>query len=262
MSSSSTPNPNSRPDLDDTINVTTAHNSASMTAAAARENRNPGSNKEPLSIATFAVCAVIFIICGSVIGNASGGFFSYNTTIKPEYVRGKAPGVADDVALPPKPILNVYVKKGQSLYSAKCNGCHGADGKGDGANYPSLVGSAWSTGHTERFSQVILNGLQGPTSTGKVYGAGVMPAQGSGMSAQDLAFIMTFIRNSFGNSVGDVVTPEMAQAAIDIAAKRSNPAAPVTAEELKAHEKDLAGEKMDPATLVDPITFQPVEAKK
>ena len=82
------------------------------------------------------------------------------------------------------------------------------------------------------------------------------------MSAQDLAFIMTFIRNSFGNSVGDVVSPEMAQAAIDIAAKRSNPAAPVTAEELKAHEKDLTGEKMDPTTLVDPITFKPVGAKK
>jgi hypothetical protein len=54
----------------------------------------------------------------------------------------------------------------------------------------------------------------------------------------------------------------MAQAAIDIAAKRSNPAAPVTAEELKEHEKDLPGEKMDPATLVDPITFQAVQAKK
>jgi hypothetical protein len=89
-----------------------------------------------------------------------------------------------------------------------------------------------------------------------------MPAQGGGMSAQDLAYIMTFIRNSFGNTVGDVVTAEMAQAAIDLAGKRANPSAPVTAEELKQYEKDLAGEKMDPATLVDPITFKPVEAKK
>jgi hypothetical protein len=47
-----------------------------------------------------------------------------------------------------------------------------------------------------------------------------------------------------------------------MAAKLSNPAAPVTAEELKAHEKDLAGEKMDPSTLVGPITFQLVVAKK
>jgi hypothetical protein len=72
---------------------------------------------------------------------------------------------------------------------------------------------------------------------------------------------MTFIRNSFGNAVGDVVSPEMAQAALDIAAARKNPAAPVTADELKSHEKDLPGEKVDPATLVDPITLKPVAAK-
>ena len=261
MLKDSYPTPTDRPDLDDVMNVTSAH-SSNATAAAAREFRNPGADKEPLSIAVFALCAVMLIIGGSVLGKTSGALFDYDASIKPNYVRGKAPGVVEDVVMPPKPILDVYVKKGQSLYSAKCNGCHGADGKGDGANYPSLVGSAWSTGHTERFSQVILNGLQGPTSTGKVYGAGIMPAQGGGMSAQDLAFIMTFIRNSFGNSVGDVVTPEMAQAAIDIAAKRPNPSAPVTADELKGHDKDLPGDKMDPATMVDPITFKPAEAKK
>lgn len=261
MSHDSLPPSNSRPDLDEVINVTNAH-SNNATAAALREYRNPGADKEPLSIAAFGLCALMLMAGGAVLGKTSGGLFDYKASVKPNYVRGKAPGVADDVALPPKPILDLYVKKGQSLYSAKCNGCHGADGKGDGANYPSLVGSAWATGHTERFSQVILNGLQGPTSTGKVYGAGVMPAQGGGMSAQDLAYIMTFIRNSFGNTVGDVVTPEMAQAAIDLAGKRANPSAPVTADELKQYEKDLAGAKMDPMTLVDPISLKPVEAKK
>ena len=261
MSHDSSPTSTSRPDLDEVINVTSAH-SPSATAAAAREFRNPGADREPLSIAAFVVCAVMTIIAGGVLGKTSGGLFDYKSTIQPNYVRGKAPGVADDVALPPKPILDLYVKKGQSLYSAKCNGCHGADGKGDGANYPTLVGSEWSTGHTARFAQVILNGLQGPTSTGKVYGAGIMPAQGAGMSAQDLAFIMTFVRNSFGNSVGDVVSVEMAQAALDAAAARSNPSAPVTAEELKNFESDLAGAKIDPATLVDPISLKPVEAKK
>jgi mono/diheme cytochrome c family protein len=260
MSQDSSSPQSSRPDLDEVINVTQAH-TPEATAAAAREFANPGADKQPLSIATFALVAVMLIIGGAVLGTTSGSLFDYDTQVKPNYVRGKAPGVADDEALPPKPILDLYVKKGQALYSAKCNGCHGADAKGDGVNYPSLVGSAWSTGHTERFAQVILNGLQGPTSTGKVYGAGVMPAQGGGMSAQDLAYLMTFIRNSFGNTVGDVVTAEMAQAALDAAAARKNPAAPVTADELKEYEKDLPGEKMDPATLVDPITLKPVAAK-
>ncbi len=248
--------PTIRPDLDENINVTQAH-SVTPTNAAARENTHQGYTRESLSIAVFVLCSFIMIVAGGVIGKAQGTLFGYKQTVRPDYVRGKAPGVKDDSALPPKPILAAYIKKGQSLYSAKCNGCHMSDGKGDGANYPSLAGSAWVNGPSQRFSQVILNGLQGPTSTGKVYGAGVMPAQGGGMTAQDLAFLMTFVRNSFGNATGDVVTTEQAQAALDTAAARSNPSAPVTAEELKAHEKDLPGEKMDPATLVDPITFKP-----
>jgi mono/diheme cytochrome c family protein len=262
MSQPTSTSNDSRPDLDDSINVSFAHSSAAVTAAAARENRNPGTGGEPLSIATFALCAVMLIIAGSVLGNSEGTLFRYGTTIKPDYVRGKPPGMADEVALPPKPMLAVYVKKGQALYSAKCNGCHGADAKGDGVNYPSLAGSAWATGPSERFSQIVMNGLQGPTSTGKVYGAGVMPAQGGGMSPQDLAFLMTFVRNSFGNSVGDVITPEMAKAAMDISAKRAKAGSSVTAEELKEHEKDLPGEKADPNMMIDPISLKPVAAKK
>lgn len=265
MSAPSSPRDTIRPDLDETINVTTAHSSAKIgepTAAATRENVHQGYTRESLNITTFLLCTIITLIAGGIYGATQGTLFSYDQTIRPEYVRGKAPGMGDEVVLPPKPILDAYVKKGQSLYSAKCNGCHGADGKGDGVNYPSLAGSAWVTGSTERFSQVIINGLQGPTSTGKVFGAGVMPAQGGGMSAQDLAVLMTFIRNSFGNTVGDVVTIEQAQAALDVAAARSNPAAPVTADELKAHDKDLAGEKADPAMLVDPISLKPAAAAK
>jgi mono/diheme cytochrome c family protein len=251
---------NSRPDLDDVMNVTSAH-SSNATAAAAREFRNPGADKEPLSIAAFALCAVMLIVGGAVLGKTSGTLFDYNTTIQPGYVHGKAPGVVEETALPPKPMLDAYVKKGQSLYSAKCNGCHLADGKGNGANVPSLAGSTWVTGPSERFSQVILNGLIGPISTGKVYDPSGMPAMGGGMSAKDLAMLMTFLRNGLGNNVGDVITPEMAQAAIDIAAKRPKPGTQVTAEELKEHEKDLPGENVDPTILVDPITLQPVAAK-
>jgi hypothetical protein len=107
---------------------------------------------------------------------------------------------------------------------------------------------------------IVLNGLQGPTSTGKVYGAGIMPAQGSGMTAQDLASLMTYVRNSFGNSTGDVVTVEMAENALEISANRDNPGSPITAEEIKAkHMAMLEGEPLDPTTLVDPAKLTPAE---
>jgi mono/diheme cytochrome c family protein len=260
MSQDSYPTPTDRPDLDDVMNVTSAH-SSNATAAAAREFRNPGADKEPLSIAAFALCAVMLIIGGTVLGKTSGALFDYKTSIQPSYVRGKAPGVVEEAAILPMPILDAYVKKGANLYSAKCNGCHLADGKGNGVNVPSLAGSTWVTGPSDRFAQVILNGLVGPISTGKVYDPGGMQAQGAGMTPQDLALLMTYIRNNFGNSVGDVISPEMAQAAFDISAARPKPGTQVTAEELKGHEKDLPGEKVDPAMLVDPITLAPVAAK-
>lgn len=254
------PTTNNRPDLDDVMNVTSAH-SSNATAAAAREFRNPGADKEPLSIAAFALCSVMLIVGGAVLGKTSGALFDYKSTIQPGYVHGKAPGVVEETALPPKPILDVYVKKGQSLYTAKCIGCHQSNGKGNGANVPSLAGSAWVTGPSERFSQVILNGLLGPTSTGKVYDANGMGAFGKGLSPQELAMLMTYVRNSFGNTTGDVISAEMAKAAIDIAAARPNPNAYITSDELKQHEKDLPGEKIDPTILVDPITLEPVPAK-
>jgi hypothetical protein len=109
---------------------------------------------------------------------------------------------------------------------------------------------------------IILNGLHGPTSSGKVFSAAGMPAQGGGMTPEDLAGIMTFLRNNLGNSVGDVVTVDMAKAALDISGKRKNAGKQVDADELKAeHTKNLPGDKLDPATLVLPGNLAPAPAK-
>jgi mono/diheme cytochrome c family protein len=159
----------------------------------------------------------------------------------------------------PKEALAAYMAKGAKIYSAKCNGCHGSDAKGNGSTFPSLVGSAWVLGETERFAMVILNGLNGPVSDGKSYG--LMPPQGIGMTPEDLAGIMTYVRNNFGNSKGDVITTDMAKAALEISAARKNAGNSATAEELAAdHDKKLPGEVLDPKTLLDPITLAPVKA--
>jgi hypothetical protein len=109
---------------------------------------------------------------------------------------------------------------------------------------------------------IILNGLNGPISTGKTYGgAAGMAAQGAGLSPEDLAGVMTYVRNNFGNSTGDVVTVEMAKAAMDISAKRAKAGQQVNAEELAAqHVKNLPGDPLDPKAMVDPITLAPVAA--
>ncbi|BCX49329.1 hypothetical protein HAHE_32370 [Haloferula helveola] len=245
-----------KPDLDESLNVTQSHDRAMREAAAvAREKHVDEGGREPLSLWVFGASAFILIFAGLALGNA-GSFFNYNETVKSDYVR-KTFDSGDNSGPPPGEALKIYMAKGEKIYG-KCIGCHAPDGKGGGA-YPALAGSEWALGETERFAMVVLNGLSGPTSTGKTYG--VMPAQGIGMSDVDLAAVMTYVRNAFGNSKGDVVTKEMAAEAIKISEARANPGSPVTADELKAdHLKDLPGDKLDPTTMIDPVTLEPVEA--
>lgn len=249
----------SKPDLEESVNVTEAHERVlTGAAAAARENKLKENGAEPVSLWVMALCAIPLLSAGWTLGNA-GTLFSYKDTVKEGYVR-VIPDDGSGAEVPPKEALAAYMAKGQKIYT-KCIGCHAPDGKGDGAAYPSLAGSKWVEGETERLAMVILNGLTGPTSSGKDYGS-TMPAQGIGMKPEELATLMTFIRNSFGNKAGDVVTVEMATTALDLSAKRAKAGAPVTADELTAdHVKNLPGDPLDPKTMVDPITLAPAEAK-
>ena len=256
--------PNQKPDPEDSINVTEAHGRlAREAAAAAREKRIADNGTDPISLWLITVCGVVVLVAGGILGGA-GKLFNYDAVFKDGYVRTPAPGTAESGPAP-KEALAAYMSRGAKIYSVKCNGCHMSDAKGDGANFPSLVGSAWVTGETERLAMIIINGLHGPMSTGKTYGgAGGMPAQGVGLSPEDLAGIMTYVRNNFGNSTGDVVTSDMAKAAVEISSKRAKVGQQVTADELKAdHVKNLPGDALDPKSMVDPLTLAPVltEAK-
>ncbi len=253
--------PNQKPDLEDSINVTETHGRLAREAAAcAREKRIADNGSEPISLWLISACGVVLLVAGGMLGGA-GNLFSYDAVFKEGYVRTPPPGAAETGPVP-KEALAAYMTRGAKIYSVKCNGCHMSDAKGDGANFPSLVGSTWATGETERLGMIIINGLQGPMSTGKTYGgAGGMAAQGAGLSPEDLAGVMTYVRNNFGNSVGDVVTVDMAKAAMEISSKRAKAGQQVHAEELAAdHVKNLPGEPLDPKTLVDPLTLAPITA--
>lgn len=250
--------PNQKPDLEESINVTEAHGRVVREAAAcARENRIADNGIAPVSMWAFVACGVVLLIAGGILGSG-GELFGYTATFRPGYLRAPAPGAAETGPMP-KPALAAYGAKGAKIFAAKCSGCHGSDARGNGSTYPSLAGSAWVNGETERFAMIILNGLQGPVSDGKTYG--VMPPQGIGMAPEDIAGIMTYMRNNFGNTKGDVVTADMAKAAIEISAARKKAGNSVTSEELTAdHVKALPGAVLDPTILLDPVTLAPAKA--
>ncbi len=254
--------PIQKPDLDDSINVTETHGRiARQVAAAARENKLGEHGTQPVSLWLFLALAVVLIIAGGVLGSG-GSLFAYGTTFREGYVRKPAPG-KKEAGPEPKTALAAYSTKGSKIYSTVCNGCHLSDARGS-ASAPSLVGSEWVKGPTERFAMVVLNGLHGPTSTGKDYGGAGMAARGGSgpFSPEDLAGVLTYVRNNFGNTVGDIVTVDMAKAAMETSGKRAKAGQQVDAVELEAdHKKDIPGDKLDPATLVDPVTLAPAVAK-
>jgi mono/diheme cytochrome c family protein len=251
--------PHQKPDLEDSINVTEAHGRVVREAAAcAREKRISENGNESIPIGPLIACGIAAFLAGGIFFGSKADLFSYGAVFQPGYVRSAAPGKGDTGPLP-KEALAAYSAKGAKIFSSKCSGCHGSDAKGNGSTYPSLIGSKWVLGETQRFAMVILNGLQGPVSNGTTYG--VMPPQGIGMAPEDLAGIMTYMRNNMGNSSGDVITTDMAKAAIDISAARKKAGQSVTADELTAdHIKALAGAALDPKTMLDPVTLAPAKA--
>ena len=238
----------SKPDLDDNTNVITD------ASAANRENHMLTEGAEPISLWVILGGALIVLIAGGVVGNS---FFDYSSFVKSGYVRADVPGDGPQGNIP-TPAIDAYMKVGGKLAKASCLACHGPSGEGMG-EIPPLAGSEWVSGPSLRPAMIILNGCKDPISVaGKQYN-GNMPAQGAGLGAKELAGILNFVRNSFGNQSDQLITIEMAQDALDTSKKRDG--GQMTAKELDANfNRDLNGAELDPKTLVDPKTLEPVAA--
>lgn len=254
MSSEQDPNARLRPDLDEEMNVAETHSVfEGATAATVRERRLHENGMEPVPLWLFLLAGLALLVGGAVLGKG-GALFSYGqdsmwaNNFEPDpFLKGEQ--------VTEGPALKFFVDQGAKTYG-KCTGCHGADGKGDGANYPPLVGSEWVIGdNTEALGMIILNGVQGPiTVAGRTWNK-VMPTQGP-LSAKELAPLMTYLRSGL-NQVNDVVSLEQAQSAID-AYEARGPGKPTGEPELKGHLKFLEGASMDPTTVIDFETFEPV----
>jgi putative heme-binding domain-containing protein len=98
---------------------------------------------------------------------------------------------------------------GKAQYNL-CLGCHGPTGQGMANVGPPLAKSEWVAGPVENLIGIQLRGLQGAiTVNGQDYQfAAPMVAMGAGQPDENIAAVLTYIRNSFGNSA-PAVTPEM-----------------------------------------------------
>jgi mono/diheme cytochrome c family protein/glucose/arabinose dehydrogenase len=102
----------------------------------------------------------------------------------------------------------IYAKEGY------CGTCHQPDGKGlTAAGFPPLNNTKWVTGNEDRLIKVVLKGLLGPIEVdGKKYPGQVPMTPFAGLLNDDeVAAVLTYVRNSFGNQASAISADKVKQ---------------------------------------------------
>lgn len=102
------------------------------------------------------------------------------------------------------------MQAGEVLYKGTCSVCHQANGEGLEGVFPPLAKSDYLLADKQRAIAIVLNGLSGPvTVNGKTYNS-VMPPM-SQLNDDEVANILTYVMNSWGNANGTVSPEEVAK---------------------------------------------------
>ncbi|TPL05543.1 MULTISPECIES: cytochrome c [unclassified Mesorhizobium] len=121
----------------------------------------------------------------------------------------KSLGSDTGVAQPAKPDRARMVT-GEAIYRDNCSACHGGDGAGAGALFPALSNnSIVAQGNTETLAQLVLAGSQA-VHTEHARTTPAMPSLAWRLSDQEVADVLTYVRNSWGNAAPMVSSGDVA----------------------------------------------------
>lgn len=146
---------------------------------------------------------LVLIFLGAVYFDHHGGWF--DARVYSPYAN------ADELEMyQPKSGAAAMLAQGRRTYETICGACHGVDGLGKPGQFPPLAGSEWVVAKDfKRLAQIPLAGLNGTVHVhGQEWNAS-MAAMGAGLSDADLAAVLTYIRSSWGNSVGAVTAADV-----------------------------------------------------
>ena len=112
--------------------------------------------------------------------------------------------------------LHATYRRGAEIYArdGHCATCHQPDGAGLAASgFPPLAGTSWVTGDDERLIRVTLNGLMGELELDGVTYPGLVPMTPFGdlLDDDELAAVLTYVRNAFGNHAPAVSARRVAE---------------------------------------------------
>jgi len=85
--------------------------------------------------------------------------------------------------------------RGEKVYQTSCSACHGANGEGGVG--PAMKAGAVTTGPIQQHLNIVVNGVNGTA----------MQAFGGQLNNIDMAAVITYERNAWGNNMGDKLQP-------------------------------------------------------
>ena len=99
---------------------------------------------------------------------------------------------------------------GEKVYEVYCGTCHQKNGLGDSGRFPPLANSPYVTGDKKRLIDIVLRGLSETIDVNCITYNGVMP-QHSFLKDDEVARVLTYIRQNWGNKASEVTVEEVRQ---------------------------------------------------
>jgi mono/diheme cytochrome c family protein len=178
----------------------------SMHEQAVREMEEPKDGSTATPVAFLLMCFFFTAWGGYYIADNPGNWSGQEYNERPAHTAFSGPPAPTD------PML-----LGKEVFSA-CTQCHQLDGKGVAGTYPPLVGSEYVTGDERRLAAILMNGINGPfVVNGNTYSS-EMPNWRSYFKDEELAAVMTYVRNTWGNKSAPVSKETVAKVRAELAA--------------------------------------------
>jgi len=123
----------------------------------------------------------------------------YKTWLADQQAKNKVAAAAASASVAKTYTLDELKTEGEKVYGRSCVACHQAGGQGVPGAFPALAHGPITTGPIAGHVDIVVNGSKKNPA---------MAAWKGQLSDLELAAVITYERNAFGNTMGDMVQPK------------------------------------------------------